>query len=368
MILKFWEKAKYFDWILLSAVLLLIAFGLLEIYSVALSRGGDNLSNFYRQIVFVFLGLGGLFVLANFDYHNFRSYGNYAYIIGFLLLVGVLFFGKTVRGTQGWYDFGFANLQPVEFVKLILIVYLAKYFSVNSLKIDSLKHILKTGLAVLVLVALVMMQPDFGSSLLLLAIWAVILLVSGIQKRYVIGLVLILSLLFLSGWFVFFEDYQKNRILTFLQPELSDSDEGYNIAQAIIAVGSGGLMGRGVGFGSQSQLKFLPEAQNDFIFAVIAEELGFLGISLVLVLFAVIFYRLIRATRFTKNDFGIYFLLGVMGLLFIEMFINIGMNIGLLPVVGISLPFLSYGGSAIVASLLMIGICENIIIKSNLKY
>ena len=158
-------------------------------------------------------------------------------------------------------------------------------------------------------------------------------------------------LVFSSGWLFFFKDYQKQRILTFLNPQAGTLDESYNITQAIIAAGSGGLTGRGIGFGSQSQLKFLPESQNDFIFAVIAEELGFLGVCLVLFFYSVFFYRMIKATRNIKDDFGVFFILGVMALIFIEMFINIGMNIGLLPVVGISLPFLSYGGSSLMVCL-----------------
>ena len=181
-------------------------------------------------------------------------------------------------------------------------------------------------------------------------------------------MILIAVFLFFSGWFFFFQDYQKGRILTFMNPSQNSLAEGYNINQAIIAIGSGGLTGRGIGFGSQSQLKFLPEAQNDFIFAAIAEEMGFLGVFLILFLFSIFYYRLIKSITLSKNDFSSYFLIGVMGLIFIEMFINIGMNIGLMPVVGISLPFISYGGSVVISSLIMVGICQNIIIKSKLAY
>jgi rod shape determining protein RodA len=191
---------------------------------------------------------------------------------------------------------------------------------------------------------------------------------AGFNYKHILAIALIFLLIFGSGWIFFFKEYQKNRILTFLRPSENSLDEGYNITQAIIAVGSGGLTGRGIGFGSQSQLKFLPEAQNDFIFAVIAEELGFLGSTLVIIIFGTLFFRLISSIRIIKNDFGIYMLLGITALLFIEMFINIGMNIGILPVVGISLPFLSYGGSAIISTMILIGIAENIIINSKLKY
>jgi rod shape determining protein RodA len=260
------------------------------------------------------------------------------------------------------------SLQPVEFIKIIVIIFLARYYSGVSIKLSPFKHLVFSGLGVIVFVILVMMQPDFGSALLLFFLWAGMLIVSGFKKKYLLIIAMVLLLTFTSGWFFFFKDYQKQRLMTFLDPSADAMDEGYNITQAMIAVGSGGLIGRGIGFGSQSQLKFLPESQNDFIFAVIAEELGFLGVSLVITFFGIIFYRLIKAARQITNDFGVYFLLGSCILLFIEMFINIGMNIGIMPVVGISLPFLSYGGSAIISSMVLIGICESIIIRSKFKY
>lgn len=359
---------KKFDWVLLSAVLLLISFGLAEIYSIALSNDDLDLLNFKKQVFFVFVGLIVMFVAAFIDYQFLRSFNNYLYIFGIALLAGVLIFGKTVRGTTGWFEFGGLSLQPVEFAKFILIIFLAKYFSTFSIRSNPLKHLLISGAASMVFVLLVMRQPDFGSAVLLFYIWGIMLVSAGFQKKYIIVISLILGIAFASGWLFFFEDYQKDRIMTFLNPTENSLDEGYNINQAIIAVGSGGFVGRGIGFGSQSQLKFLPESQNDFIFAVIAEELGFLGVILVITFFSVIFYRLLYSAKKANNDFGIYYLVGVTALIFIEMFINIGMNVGLLPVVGISLPFLSYGGSAIVATLMMVGVAESIIIRSKLKY
>jgi rod shape determining protein RodA len=358
---------KKFDWVLFSAVILLISFGLAEIYSIALSNEDLSLLNFKKQVFFIVIGILLLFVASFIDYQFLRSYNNALYILGVLLLAGVLVFGKTVRGTTGWFEFAGLSLQPVEFAKFILIVFLARYFSSFSVKSNPLKHLFVSGLASMIFIALVMKQPDFGSAVLLFYIWGIMLVSAGFQKKYLIIMALVLMVAFASGWFFFFEDYQKDRIMTYIHPtENSSLKEGYNINQAIIAVGSGGIMGRGIGFGSQSQLKFLPEAQNDFIFAVVAEELGFFGVFLMIGFFAVIFFRLLSGARKASNDFGIYYLVGVTALIFIEMFINIGMNIGLLPVVGISLPFLSYGGSAIVASLLMIGVAESVIIRSKL--
>lgn len=359
---------KNFDWILLAAVLLLICFGLMEIYSIALSQDTLNFLNFKKQVVFVVIGILMLFLLSFFDYHNLRSFSPHLYILGILILVGVLVFGETIRGAKSWFYFSGISLQPVEFAKFILIIFLARYFSGAAVKISPLKHLLFSGLGILLFIILVLMQPDFGSALILFLLWSAMIIVVGFKKKYIVIIGLVLVIAFGSGWAFFFEDYQKERIITFVNPSYDQLDRGYNITQAIIAVGAGGVMGRGVGFGSQSQLKFLPEAQNDFIFAVIAEELGFLGVCLVLTFFAVFFYRMLFSTRRINDDFGIYFIIGATLLIFIEMFINIGMNIGILPVVGISLPFLSYGGSAIVSSLMLIGVAESIIIRSKIKY
>ncbi|MEA3398795.1 MAG: FtsW/RodA/SpoVE family cell cycle protein, partial [Patescibacteria group bacterium] len=340
---------KNFDWILFSSVLLLLSFGLVEIYSVALGQDDLSLLNFNKQVIAIAIGIIFLFLFSFFDYHNLRSYNKYLYFFGILFLVSVLIFGQTARGTKGWFYFGNFSLQPVEFIKILLIIFLAKYFSGAAIKLNPLKHLILSGLGVLLFVFLVLRQPDFGSAMILFLLWTFMVVAAGFKLKYLLIIGLIILFTITSGWLFFFEDYQKQRISTFLNPGLDPLGQGFNITQAIIAIGAGGIKGRGVGFGSQSQLKFLPEAQNDFIFAVIAEELGFFGISLVLLFFSVFFYRLISSIKKINNDFGIYFLIGIMALIFIEMFINIGMNIGILPVIGISLPFLSYGGSAIVS-------------------
>jgi rod shape determining protein RodA len=365
---KIFLYLKNFDWILFVAVLFLVSFGLVEIYSIALGQNVVDLLNFKKQIIFVITGLAALFAFAFFDYQNLRSFGNYIYIIGFALLLGVLLFGETIRGTRGWFYFGNYSIQPVEFVKIILIIYLARYFSSIAIKLSPIKHLLISGLGSVVFVVLVLMQPDFGSALILFFVWTMMLLVAGFNKKYFLIISLILIIIAASGWLFFFKDYQKQRVITFINPASDPLDEGYNISQAIIAIGAGRFIGRGIGFGSQSQLKFLPESQNDFIFAVISEELGFLGASLVLFFFGIIFYRLFVSIKKINNDFSIFLIIGILSLIFVEMFINIGMNIGLLPVIGISLPFVSYGGSAILSSLILIGIAENIIIKSKISY
>lgn len=360
---------KNFDWVLFSAMLLLVCFGLAEIYSVALGKGVSDLYFLKKQAIFVGLGLSLFFFLSFFDYNNFRSFSGFLYFAGILSLGFVLVFGATIRGTTGWFGIAGYGFQPVEFAKIVLIVFLARYFSDYPVKINQYKHLFLSGLGALILILMVLKQPDFGSSLILFSLWAGMVFFAGFDKKFLLSIVAVLVAVFLIGWFFLFKDYQKQRLMTFFQPAQENNlGEGYNITQAIIAVGSGQVFGRGIGFGSQSQLKFLPEAQNDFIFAVIAEELGFFGVSLVLIFFLIIFTRLLLATRKVNNDFGIYFVLGASFLIFVEMFVNIGMNIGLLPVVGISLPFLSYGGSSIMSTLVIMGIAQNIIIKSKIKY
>ncbi len=357
-----------FDWLILASVMLLIAFSLVEIYSVALGQESVNLINFKKQLIFTALGLGLLFTFSTIDARFLKSASRYIYFLGIILLVLVLIFGSVSRGTRGWFDVAGLGIQPVEFVKIILIIFLANYFASLATRIKTVKHFILSGLSTLVFIGLVMLQPDFGSAVMLGAIWLIMLIAADFPKKYLISIILISTILFTFAWFFFFKPYQKLRIMTFIRPQESALESSWNVSQAIIAVGAGGLTGKGVGFGSQSQLKFLPEAQTDFIFAVLAEELGLLGVLLVLSFYSLFFYRCLRAIKTINNDFGIYFIIGSLGLIFIQMFINIGMNIGIIPVVGLPLPFVSYGGSSLLSLLIMVGIIENIIIKSKSRH
>jgi len=357
----------HFDWIIFSAVLLLALFGLIEIYSIALGQESLSFLNFKKQIFSVILGLVALFGLSFIDYNFLKSFNKFIYGFGIILLISVLIVGKTSRGTTGWFElFGF-SLQPVEFVKIILLIFLARFFSNSAVKMRPLKSLILSFVGTLGLAFFVLLQPDFGSAIIFFALWFIILILVGFDRKYFLLIIIPVVVGVFCAWNFYFVDYQKERILTLLNKQENSLSEGYNVSQALIAVGSGGFTGRGVGFGSQSQLKFLPEAQNDFIFSVISEEFGFLGAGLVLCFYFVLFWRLLIAVKKSNDDFSIFFVLGAMVLIFIQMFINIGMNIGLVPVVGISLPFVSYGGSAILANFILIGIIENIIIRNNLR-
>ena len=359
---------KNFDWLVFFPILFLVLFGLIEIYSISLGQGTLDTLNFKKQIVFAVIGFASLFIFSFLDSHFIKSLSRYWYIVAVLLLISVLIFGDTIRGTKGWFSLFGMGIQPVEIVRVILIMFLANYFSNLAIKVKTFKHFFFSGFFTFVLVALIMMQPDFGSAVMLIIVWLVLLFAAGFRKKYFIFIFLTGLILFSTAWFLLFKEYQKDRIMTFVNPGENSLDSGYNSSQAMIAIGSGGLTGKGVGFGSQSQLKFLPEAQNDFIFSVVAEELGFLGVFLILIFYGIFFFRCLSVLPKISNDFGVYFIIGACGLIFIQMFINIGMNLGVMPIVGLSLPFVSYGGSSLISLLIIVGIIENIIIRSKINY
>jgi rod shape determining protein RodA len=359
---------KNFDWIIFFAILLLISFGLIEIYSVALGQGSLNLINFKKQLLFALVGFFLFFFFTFFDSNFLKSLNRYFFVGAALILIAVLIFGSTIRGTKGWFSLFGLGLQPVEFVKIALILFLSNFFSNLATRVKTLNNFFYSVFSTLILIGLVLLQPDFGSALILSAIWLLMVLAAGFNKKYFISIFFFFFFLFTVAWFSLFKDYQKERIMTFLNPTANALESGYNSSQAIIAIGSGGLTGKGVGFGSQSQLKFLPEAQTDFIFSVIAEELGLLGVTLVFSFYFIFFFRSFIVLKNINNDFGIFFIIGACGLIFIQMFINIGMNLGIMPIVGLPLPFLSYGGSSIISLLILAGIIENIIIKSKISY
>ncbi|OGY53743.1 MAG: rod shape-determining protein RodA [Candidatus Buchananbacteria bacterium RIFCSPLOWO2_01_FULL_46_12] len=361
---RYFNILKEFDWILAGAVCVLICFGLVALYSIGVSFDNADFLNLKKQVIAAVIGLIIFFVLSFLDYRFLHSLGYQIYFLALALLVGVLFFGRTIAGTTGWFSLFGLSFQPVEVAKLALIIFLAWFLTEQAERIKELKTFLLSGLFVAALFLLVIFQPDFGSGLILLVIWFGLLFLSGANKKHLLAVLILMAILFSFAWFFLFADYQKDRILTFFNPQSDPYDRGYQVHQAVIAVGSGGLFGRGLGFGSQSQLKFIPASQTDFIFAVIAEELGFFGVSLVLFLWGVIFYRLLKAANQMKDNFSTLFIFGASLLFFVQIFVNIGMNIGLVPVTGIPLPLLSSGGSFLIVSLAIFGLAESMIIRN----
>lgn len=353
------------DIVLLLAVILLVIFGGAVLYSIGTSAETLDLSRFRTQAVAAGLGFLAIVILSLIDYRIFQSYAMVIYGAGILLLGLVLVFGVDIRGTRGWFLVGSAQFQPVEFAKPLFILSLAYFFSSRSREMKSWRTIAQSAALMAGYVGLVLLQPDLGSAIVMVCVWLGMLLGTQIGWRrfgVIIGILAVGAVLaFQFG----LKGYQRDRILVFLNrddPKYA-LDEGYNITQSIIAIGSGQWKGRGLGLGSQSRLNFLPEQESDFIFSVIAEELGFVGAVVVLGLYGVVILRTARVARRAQDDFGVFASWGVLTMIAVQVFINVGMNMGLAPVTGIPLPFLSSGGSALLANLASIGLVESIILR-----
>ncbi|MFA5813763.1 MAG: rod shape-determining protein RodA [Patescibacteria group bacterium] len=357
--MKSFPSLRNYDWLLVTVVFVLAAIGLSAIYSVDLSRG-EELVFFPTQVIAFVIGVIVLFVAASIHMVVYQSYAWLVYIIGLCSLAGVLFFGVTIRGTTGWFSFAGFSFQPAELAKVALVLILGKLISRYGRRFDKPQFVVITGAVTILFAGLILLQPDLGSALVFFSVWFGILLLTGVKKRFILSLLIILAIGFISSWFFLFQEYQKNRFLTFIDPDRDPLGAGYNVTQSVIAIGSGQLAGRGLGFGSQSQLHFLPEAQTDFIFSVIAEELGFVGIFFVLSFFFFLLWRLIRIASMSRSEFGVYTVLGIVLLFFVQIIFNVGGAAGLLPITGLTLPFVSYGGSSLIVNCLLIGVALSI--------
>ncbi len=361
---SFLNVFRRFDWIFFVSTTVLFLLGLAAIYSVELSREAAEFALIRKQLIACGLGLILYFVLASTNVISLRNYARGMYLFGVLLLVLVLLFGREISGTKGWFViFGF-SFQPVEFMKFALAVQLARYFGEHARRRFGWKEIFGSGLLMAIPFGLVMMQPDLGSALLLFGLWVMLMIFAGIKIHHVSVLAGIGGAFSILSWFFLLQPFQKNRINVFLNPELDPLGVGYNINQAKIAIGSGKLFGRGLGFGSQSQLKFLPESQTDFIFAVIAEELGFLGIMILLSAWAIVFWRIVHSAYSARDNFSAFLAAGIFSLFFVQMTVNIGVNMAILPATGIALPFVSYGGSSLLISCMMAGVAQSMMMRS----
>ncbi|MDI6852487.1 MAG: rod shape-determining protein RodA [Deltaproteobacteria bacterium] len=350
-----------FDWLLLTLILIVIAIGSVNLYSAGYNRTPEGATPVYiKQLYWLGVGLTVMLFSLLYDYRHYEKLAYPLYLLSLVLLIGVMVAGKMVSGSRRWLALGPVTFQPAELVKLAVILVLARYFhkrpNFSPLK---LKDLLAPLALILVPALLIIKQPDLGSGLLVLAVAAAVILFAGVHWRTLVAGVLSVVLAAPAAW-PFLKDYQKQRILTFLDPEKDPLGAGYHIIQSKIAVGSGQFWGKGFLQGTQSQLYFLPEQHTDFVFSVFAEEWGFVGSAVVLLLYAGIILWGLQIARTCKDRFGQFLAVGVVALLFWQIFINLSMVTGLMPVVGIPLPLLSYGGSSLITTMLALGVLLNI--------
>ncbi len=326
----------------------LYALGITTIYSVA-----PSLVN--QTLLFGFLGLLFYLLFCGIDYQIYKSLANWFYILSIIFLVLTEIVGVVTRGSVRWLDIAVIRLQPSELIKPLLVIFLATNFE----KITNLKKIISPSLFYFLPVLLILRQPDLGNAMVFSFVWLIIFFVSGVRRLVLLGLFTGAPAAVLVIWH-FLKNYQKERIFSFLNPGSDPLGTGYNAIQSTLAVGAGQILGRGLGRGTQSHLLFLPEYHTDFIFASFAEEWGFIGVCLLLGVYFFLLYHLFRKSESGKDRFGQLILLGVAGIIFVQMFVNIGMNMGMVPITGITLPLVSYGGSSIISTAILLGIASNI--------
>jgi rod shape determining protein RodA len=355
----FW---RHFDFSLLGAVILAIAFGVAMIRSAI--AGNEILAGLVsRQIIFAILGFVVIMILAIIDYHYWGALIRWIYFVIMVFLVALYIIGGQRFGAARWLETGLISIQPTELAKMVVILALAYYFSRNMDGLRNLNWLIKSLLIALGLAIWIFLQPNLSNVIVILVLWGTMAWISGLELKQM-GLLILATLIIIIVGFQFLEPYQQDRVTGFL---FSDSNTTYgaqyNVDQALIALGSGGLLGKGYGHGTQTQLRFLKVRHTDFIFSVIAEEFGMVGAVLVLLLIAFIIYRCLRVARKANDPFGALIAYGVAILIFFQAAVNIAVNLNLIPVTGLPLPFISYGGSGLLSLMLGIGLVESVVLR-----
>jgi rod shape determining protein RodA len=341
------------DWVLLGAVLIVASFGLVTMNSFV-----GHTTYFTHQIIWLSISLVVFFVASTIDWRFLKNTRIIAslFVLAVVMLSLLFVLGSVFKGAHSWFSLGVLSFQPANPIELIIILLLAKYFSRRHIEIANVRHIIVSGLYVGIVFVLVLLQPDFGGAMIIFFLWLGMVLVSGISKKHLLLVFLIGLISFGGAWLFVFKPYQKDRIKTFIHPLTNVLGSGYNVYQSTIAIGSGQLLGKGVGYGTQSKLQFLPEYQTDFIFAAFSEEWGFVGVILLFILFGIIFWRMLSVASRGGSNFEVLYGIGLTILFLVHSIIHIGGNIGLLPVTGNTLPFMSYGGSHLLTEFFGLGV------------
>jgi len=343
---------------LFFAVFAISTVGLINMYGIA--NGAGPL--FVKQAIFVFVGFTIMILLSFFNYRYLKNHSLpvlFLYIFS-LILLGLTFYFSSIRGTNSWLIFGDLTFEPAELTKLFLIILMAKYFSQKHVHIYQFRHIVASGLYFIIPALLIINQPDLGSTIVLGLIWASLLLAAGINKKHILTLLLIVSVMAIGSWNFVLKPYQKSRVISFLDQDRDPLGSGYNLIQSKVAIGSGFWFGNGLGSGSQVNLGFLPEPHNDFIFAAFLEQFGFIGGAALLGLVLFLVSRIVSIGVSAGTNFGKLFSIGMAVFIFFHVFVSVGVNIGLLPVTGLPFSFLSSGGSNFVSIMAGLGILQSI--------
>ena len=361
------------DFTLLLIVAILLVFGLVVLWSATAgsvgNTQGDPLLHVKRQAAWVLVGIGVMIAICSVDYNVLGHYYRFIYLGTLASLVLVLIFGRSVSGTQGWFRFGSVGIQPAEFAKIGVIITLAKHLDKKD-SLDQLTDLISPFIHVGIPVLLILKQPDFGTAMVFIGVLFGMLFMAGADHRHLLGiagagLALFSTAAFLSirGIVPILAPHQISRILVFFDPYSDRTGAGWNVIQSMIAIGSGGLFGKGLLQGTQAQLNFLPAHHTDFIFSVVGEELGFLGSFFLLVLYVLLLWRGLKIMVLAKDDYGANLAAGVVAMLLFHLIINIGMTLGVMPVTGIPLPFISYGGSSLLTNMAGIGLLLNVYMR-----
>lgn len=347
---------KNFNIVLLITTLLLVIAGAFMIYS---TTGGTSNEIFIKQIIWYVIGLILMLVFSNVNYNNLIMISNYLYYFFILLLIFVLIFGYIALGAQRWLKLGIFQFQPSEFMKIVIPLTIIRFILIEHNDRWTLKSLMKIFLIALIPVFLILRQPDLGTAIIIIPLVLVVLFIGNIPLKKFISIIIILILIIPVGYMVL-KDYQKQRLLVFINPQADPLGAGYNVIQSKIAIGSGKFFGRGWMRGTQSQLNFIPIKYTDFIFAVICEEFGFIGGLFIVLIYYILIMEILKIVKLCKFAGGKMLASAIVTIIFVQFIINIGMTIGLLPVTGLTLPLLSYGGSSIIFIMIIIGISQNI--------
>ncbi len=357
MMMRTESRIRDFDWVMMVPVVGLCAIGMIQIASA--TRGGNLDGLQWKQLEWIALGLVGMLILSRIDYHAVLEQAPVLYLVTLGLLVLVLVLGQAKFGARRWLNLGFLHLQVSELAKLIIIVTLARYLS--ELRTDrlTLADLVKIGVFTGFPTLLILLQPDLGTALVIVALVAVGIFLAGLEWKHALAIVVLVALLLPAAWHVL-KPYQKQRLTGFFRPEETSQTSGYQTQQSKIAVGSGGIRGRGFGQGTQNQLGFVPVRWADFILAGLAEEQGFVGVLVVLLLYLGLLLRLVGTAQLAGDRAGMYLVMGVAAVIGVHVLVNAAMVIGYMPVTGIPLPLMSHGGSSILFVFLALGLVMNV--------